>query len=589
MITKRTLHYSIIALSFFSISTMYGLTTLQHWDPSPIFSANDSMMPPNSQFLDLKQARMKNETPSKKRSFGINLSGFIQGASTAYGYDGCDEYGTVCGSPQNGFEMGDFRGTMYAMGLFLGKNPNNGHSIWVDTADSEDGIVTDITCASIGLFFADNRSECLQDIAMKLSGNEPQCGNTCTNATCSPTTTGATPLVFQNIPTGTTTLPTTICCPSIFHAASLARDTVYFGAFSMPIEYRKQGFRWELNFNWGDYVGLTVQSGFANIKQKFLSAYTGQTSVGQTNYGPYSISNVPNVCTSTSPTPCPTIAPLSSLYYALNKAGSPQISPNADAQALFNSQISNNLENILNPDCGHNQGICSFDQYSVEDIRFFLTVKYPYDVIRGDRDIDGDNWPYMIFTPYAYIAGTAPVAKKIDYRNLLSLPFGNNGHGSIGGAGGMTFDFVESIEVGFEGGVTYFFPRTECNKPFPTHKLQRVLYPFSTDVRTSPGLNGHFKAMMDAYQFLPHVNFWFVYEIIEHRQDCFKVCDSTKAQYFVPGILECKSDWRAQFFNAGLSFDIQPGMQASIAWQQPITPRNAYYPVGLIGSINFMF
>ncbi|MCX5924423.1 MAG: hypothetical protein NTZ68_03305 [Candidatus Dependentiae bacterium] len=573
MITKRILQSSIIALSFFSISTMYGLTTLQHWDPSPIFSANNCMVPPNSQFLDLVQARIKNETPSKNRAFGINFSGFIQGSSTAYGYNGCDQYGTDCGSPQNGFEMGDFRGTMYPMGLFLGPNPNkNGITIWKTGADPDDGIVNDITCDSIKAFF-DGKQECLEDIAMILSGNEAQCDPTCTNAQA---TTG---LIFNN-----TTTSGTVLCPSIFHAASLARDTVYFGAFSMPIEYRKQGFRWELNFNWGDYVGLTVQSGLANIKQKFVSAYTGQTSVGQTNYGPYSISNVPNI----PATGGTSSGPLSSLYNALNQATS-VATPNTTAQALFNSQISNNLENILNPECGHSKGICSFDEYSVEDIRFFLTVKYPYETNKYTKDMDGNHWPDMIFTPYAYVAGTAPVAKKIDYCNLLSLPFGNNGHGSIGGAGGMTFDFAESVEVGFEGGVTYFFPRTECNKPFPTHKLQRVLYPFSTEVRTKPGLNGHFKAMMSAYQFMPHVNFWFVYEIIEHRQDCYTVCDSTKAQYFIPSILECKSDWRAQFFNAGLSFDIQPGMQASIAWQQPISPRNAYYPVGLIGSINFMF
>ncbi|HSW68707.1 MAG TPA: hypothetical protein VLI69_00935, partial [Gammaproteobacteria bacterium] len=577
MITKRTLQYYIIALSFFSISTMYGATTLQHFDPAPIFSANDSMMPPNSQFLDLKQARMKDETPSRRRWFGLNFSGFIQGANTAYGYAGCNQYGTACGVPENGFEMGDFRGTMYVMGLFLGKNPKNSHSIWRDGADEEDGIVTDITCDSVRAFFAGEK-ECLEDIVMVLSGNEPQCGPPCTSGgtpTCSST---GTALIFNNS-------ANPLCCPSIFQAAALARDTIYFGAFSMPIEYKKQGFRWELNFEFGNYVGLTIQSGIVNMKQKFTTAYTNQTFTGQTNFGPYSISGVTAInATCTTTPPCP---PLSSLYNSLNTAGNATF-PNTAAQALFDSQISNNLDNILNPTCGHNQGICSFDQYSVEDIRFFFTVKYPYDRNAYTKAIDGDRWPDMIFTPYAYLAGSIPTAKKINYRNLLSLPFGNNGHGSFSAAGGMTFDFVESIEVGVEGGITVFIPRTEF-RPFPTHKLQRVLYPFSTNVRTTPGLNGHFKAMMNAYQFLPHVSFWFVYELIEHRQDCFKVCDEAIAQYFVPSILECKSDWRAQMFNAALVFDIQPGMQLSFAWQQSITPRNAYYPVALIGSINFLF
>ncbi len=224
----------------------------------------------------------------------------------------------------------------------------------------------------------------------------------------------------------------------------------------------------------------------------------------------------------------------------------------------------------------------------MEDVRVFLNLKKSYEPRRFTDNDPDDSWPDMIFTPYLTLAGSFPVAETTNYRNILSLPFGNNGHASAGAALGMTFDFTETIEVGFEGGATYFFPKNEF-RPFPTHKLQRLLYPFSTSVHTTPGTNWHANAMMSAYQFMPHISFWLTYEFIEHRRDCLTVIDSAKAQYFVPQVLEKQSDWRAQFFNAGLVFDIQPGMQASFVWQQPISPRNAYVPVSFMGSLSFMF
>ena len=561
MITKRTFLYVVIALNFCCVSDIHSnLTTLQFWDPSPIFSANDCMMPPNSQFLDLLQARYKDEKPNKNRAFGINLSGFIQASVTARGYNGCETYGSECGQPQNGFEMGDFRGTMYAMGLFLGKNPNNGNNIWSNGED--DGQVTNITPGSIADF---DLPECLEKIAMNLAGYAT-----------SPTQSNA--LVFNSV---TGNPPTSFTNPSIFHADSLARDSIYFGAFSLPITYKKQGFRFEANICCNDYIALTIQSGIVNMKQKFVPEYTNQSAVGQTNLGPYSISAVPANTGSTPPS-------LSALYTNLNSSSTPAVTPNSAAQTIFNQNISNNLADILDPTCGSTQGVYAFDKYSMEDIRMFLNLKKSYEPHRYTDNDPDDSWPDMIFTPYLTLAGSFPIAETANYKNILSLPFGNNGHPSAGAALGMTFDFTDTIEVGFEGGATYFFPRNEF-RPVPTHKLQRLLYPFATDVHTEPGTNWHANAMMSAYQFMPHVSFWLTYEFIEHHKDCHTVIDKAKAEHFVPQVIDKQSDWRAQFFNAGLVFDIQPGMQASFVWQQPISPRNAYVPVTFMGSLNFMF
>ena len=573
---------------------MAELTTLQHYDPAPNFSANDSMLPANSHFLDLKQARFKNEKPNKKRFFGFNISGFIQGASRAKGYSGQTDFGTVNGIPENGFEMGDFRGTMYAMGLFLGANPNNGNTIWainatsattpVSTTNDDARFITDCSIQAFDL------PPCLQEIAEAFAyGAATPIATPCNSG--NPTD----GLVFYNTGATPSSTVTEVNVPSIFSESALANDTTYFGAFSVPILYRKQGLRLEMNFNFTDDVQLTIQGGVANITQRYTNTIATQTTtsttscapVGQTARGPYSISGVATVC-ATGTTPL-TPSTISSLYANLNFQ-TLETSPVADAQALFNTYISNNLDAILDPDCGINQRACSFDETSVEDVRVTLTLQHAFDPNRYKADDDDeDSWPDMIFTPYVWAGATIPAAKEIDYTNLLSLPFGNNGHVSAGGGLGMTFDFAESVEIGFEGGLTYFFAKDEINKPFPTHPLQRVIYPFKTNVHTEPGYNWNIRALLNAYQFLKHVSFWFTYELVEHAKDKFTLCNTSQAQYFYPGVLECKSDWRGQFFNAAIVFDIQPGMQASFMWQQPISPRNAYYPVSIMGSINFLF
>lgn len=571
----------IIANTLFLTNLLFAeLTTLQHFDPAPNFSCNDSMMPPNSQFLDLKQAEWKNEVPCKKRGFGLTITGFIQGASRAKGYNGETNYGTVVGIPENGFEMGDFRGTMYAMGLFLGANPATGNTIWGTSATSGDlaeiANSQSITTTTIQNF---NLPDCLEDAMLNLSGN-------LVNGTVTTPPTNSA-LVFNSGAAASN-------IPSIFSEGQLARDTKYFGAFSMPILYRKQGVRFEANIDVNDCIQFTIQGGAANIQQKYTNTIATQTTtsstscapVGQTAPGPYSISNVATVCASGS---TGTSTVISSLYTNLNQTGSGfAAAPNTVAQTLFNKYISNNLDSLLDPDCGIDQSACAFDKSSIEDVRFTLTLQRAYDPRRFNSTDEDDTWPDMIFTPYVWVGGTAPVAKEIDYSNILSLPFGNNGHASAGGGLGMTFDFAESVEVGFEGGATYFFAKNE-HRPFPTSPLQRVIYPFSTDVRTQPGLNWNVKVLLNAYQFLKHVSFWFSYELVEHCKDSFKVCDSSQAEYFFPETLRCLSDWRGQFFNAAITFDIQPGIQASFLWQQPLAPRNAYYPVTIMGSISFMF
>ncbi len=612
----------IIALCLMIPNLIYpGLTTLKFFDPSPIYSANNSFMPPTSPFSNLKKARIKDEQPNKRRYINLNISGYFQKAVRAFGYNGVTQYGTVAGSTPNAFELGDFRGTMNVMGLFLGANPNNGKVIYDPKYESTE-YECYVTPCTIQEFYGKGKRECLQEIALGLiqarSISSPLPPNCFYATDCMDYTTPVTnPLVFKTCVNSTTGSSTTTpsCSPdftSIFDADVLAEDTTYFGAFSLPITYQQAGLRFELNLNFWDYVGITIQSGLGSMKQTYVNSIpapttfsisgTGTSSTscptftnGQTTQGPYSLSNIPNISVSGSTTTsCPNGNPIgTNLYGSLAQpleAGTPPFIPDGTAQAIFDEYVSNNIAEILNSDCMGSDPVCAFDRQGFDDIRVIANLQKTYEPfwMRHEEDDDEGCWSDVLFTPYIWIGGSVPTGTKINYRNILSLPFGNNGHASVGGGGGFLFDFAESIEVGVAASATYFLPRNET-RPFPTHDLQRILYPFDAHVRTQPGINWNFKALLNAYQFIKHVTFWFTYEFIDHQKDCFTILEKSKAQYFVPKVLTCKSDWKMQFFNAAVVFDIMPGIQFSFVWQQPISPRNAYYPVGLMGSLNFLF
>ena len=633
MMIKRTFLLSCAIINCFSEQLFANLTTMQYWDPSPIYSANNYLMPPNSNLLNLRKARKKDMKPSHDKRFSIGLTGFVQAASRAYDWYGCNTYQSWCGNNSGlsqgglGNQMGDFRGTLAAMPLFLGNDPS-GNSIFgkdiYSLTEKTKSIFYDqtdtrlITLASIDKTLL---PENLKNIAKIFSGAVSPSGGI--NSTCTATTGNSDKdqAAFLFLPAGTSTTPAlTDTVPSVFSQDYLSQDTSFFGAFSLPLEYRKAGLRLELAIEPTDWLGLTIQTGFVNIQQTTTGLMSidpvleamAQVTSGTAYATPLTLfSNLPNV----------------NLYgmVGTDAVGTPPYGTSvpSNVQTLFDDYISNNQEELFDSENGIDLSTCNFDYCSVEDVRVILSFKHIYDIDRYTKDTDDEfDWPDMIFTPYAWIGASAPVAKKQQYNKLLSLPFGNNGHASVGGAVGFMFDFVDSIEVGFEGGATYFAPNKVC-RPVPNHPLQRVAYPYWTTVNVHPGINCNFKAHMNAYQFINHVSFWATFEVIQHRKDHYNLCNgqdnfitkpltntiytysgtatpnctdsdpvnigTKKEQIFYPEKLSCNSDWRMQFLNMAVIFDIQPGMQAGFVWQQPISPRNAYYPVSLLATFNFMF
>lgn len=642
MIKIRTFLLLGILVSCCSHELFSNLTTLQHWDPSPIFAANNYLMPPNSYLVNMRKARKKDMKPNDKRCFGITISGFVQGSCKAYNSVGCTPYQGFCDQDlstesSKEFQMGNFRGTLNGLGAFLGNDPN-GNSIWDTTLYASTGIgpvpnksifsnPDDTRLLTNDSITKTKLPSCLQDIAKVFAGiiNPANDASLSDCPTTNPSKSDSA-FIFNAVSGttyctgGTSTAPSTstgcaqTTTPSIFSEDMLAKDKVFFGAFSLPLDYKKYGMRAELAWELSDAIGLTIQTGFVNIQQ--------------TSSGLISISDGSQTCITTNPNTTSAVTTCSTdetglwgqLFRVIDGDGSPATPPDLTAQSYFNQYFANNVDEIFDSECGLNINTCNFDAYSVEDIRCILSFKHTYDLDRyTEHDNDPDNWSDMLFTPYAWVGTSLPTAKEQCYKKLLSLPFGNNGHYSLGGGVGFMFDFLDSVEVGFEGGGTYFFEKC-IHRPVPNHPLQRVVYPYSTDVNVKPGFNWHFKANMNAYQFMNHVSFWATYEFIEHKKDRYCLSNNTnntkikkigyviqtptpttctaaapvslgtiEEQIFYPELLNCNSAWRAQFINLSLVFDIQPGMQASFVWQQPISPKNAYYPISIMGSFTFMF
>ncbi len=559
MIVKNKLLTCGIFFLCLSSQLSANITTLQSWDPIPFFNAANLNMPPDTQFCYGVKNRMLNTSQDKARRWGMNISPFVQKAIRAQQAD--NVYFGISGQYQTiatvgpGFQMGDYQGTAYLMGLFLGQD-TAGNSIWGGPNAVDTGITTDITAITVANTLLPKN---LQNAVIAL--------NDIINETPPPSTTppydvtapGPGAILFNN--------PSNIAntAPSILSQSVLQQDVMFFGAFSMPLAYQKSGFRWEVNFDFSDNIGFVARGGFCQITQRAAPPIDLSTQNTQLNGLP-------------------------GIYTQLNTVGNADINtgsgggiPVAQAQSTYLAWVSNNIDNLLDPTNGANYDITTFSQCGIEDVQLLGFFRYPFLLEPNDTT----KYASMIVTPYGMFGGTIPISGVREYSKLYALPFGNNGHPSFGGVLGVTFDFMQSIEFGFEFGATGFLEQTINDLPCPNHQLQRVLYPYTQNVRYQPGTNGQFAAVLNAYHFMRNTTFSFRYNYVQHARDTITLL--TPSQYFFPNYLENLTPWSSQMFIAALTFEIQPAIYLSVAWQGALSQRNAYCSNTILGSLNFQF
>lgn len=552
---SKKLLYSALFLCLPSILSA-DLSSLQSWDPYPIFNAANLNMPPDTQFVTLVKRQIIDNTPGKRRKIGINFSPYIQRAIKAQGTKpnqffgdystGIDESGNPI-AKQPGTEMSDYQGTPFPLGLLLGPD-ENGNSIWENNLDT--GITLDITTGTVG---ATSLPLNLQNAVLNLNGLGTD-------------QTAGDAIIFNRATNDTFT------SPSILSQSVLDQDPILFGAISIPLIYQKTGLRFEANFDISDNFGVIVKGGICQISQ--------------TAGNPITLSTVtpPTITSSGSITTQETIYSL--LNTVSNDAAQGQI-PLPLAQSTFNNWITNNTDDLLSANGGADYDISSFTAAGVEDLRLSFFARHTFAMVPKE---DEEKYASMLITPYGEIGCTVPLSSHRNYSEVYSLPFGNNGHFSAGGTIGITFDFVDSIEIGFEGGATLFASQDIYAMPCPNHELQRVLYPYRRDFNVAPGFNWHFGANMNAIEFIKNISFLFKYNYIQHSRDVLTpLAGSVGNEYFIPNMLEDLSPWSSQMFTAALDFKLQPGIYLSVAWQGALSQSNAYCSNTILGSLNFLF
>lgn len=303
--------------------------------------------------------------------------------------------------------------------------------------------------------------------------------------------------------------------PNSFPQYLLEDECKRVGYFSVPIRYRKTGIRFELQISPICDFGLTVRTGWAEIKQTYTRL----------------IDRIPtsSCCTEVEcpapPTPeivrcCPLNVDTSKIppEFLVSISKVPALLPRAELDPC--GMVGNPCqpryeaieEGLMEFDAAKRVfgqiGLdpCNFRETSIEDTYISLWFRHAFEInIRGNDPVDqngngrltncaactpaanqpgldeygrpidplsyhydtgcGDlcadtrycyDYSAFLFIPFISFNAALPTAKKLNRHQLFALPFGNDGHTGLGMDAGFDFDFFETIEFGFEAGFMHW-------------------------------------------------------------------------------------------------------------------------------------
>lgn len=307
------------------------------------------------------------------------------------------------------------------------------------------------------------------------------------------------------------------------------------GFLNFPVKYRKRGVRAEFDFQITDGFGIYLQTGFADICQT----------------GAFQLCNTGTAC-----------------------CADEKVTPENVRQYLVcqYKQIAEDL--------GYD--LCRFHEVGIEDFRVTAFWRRAFPVNK-----DREGWPEFLAIPFLELGGQIACGKQRCPTKVFSVPFGNNGHHSVGANVGIDLDFVDTIAIGGEAGFVHFFSRDYCNMPMPNNIYQSGIYPFKTDTKVCPGMNWQFGLKLQAYHFIDRLSCYFQYMMVSHRQDENKPqkCDTA----FTPQALTCRSCWQTQFGNISLYYDLSPAISFGLLWQAPFKQKGTYRSSTVLFSLSAFF
>jgi len=374
-----------------------------------------------------------------------------------------------------------------------------------------------------------------------------------------------------------------------------------FGFFAVPLKYRKYGVRCELGFHLIKDIGFRIQCGFAGICQRLEDVCfcydicsgaecqgSGTCVIKSSQDNKENLENEITRAAGTCPTCPPCVDNCKHTGYRLpidlsNCAcmnAMPVCTPSTGMAQIklqdVRFYLMDQLHTIAHELC---LDICDFNRCSIEDVRFSLFWRHIMEF-----NEDKDNWEHFLIMPFLETTFTAGVGDERNTSCVFSLPFGNNGHNAIELRGGLVIDFTETVELGFEAGVTHFFSKSFNCYRVPTSIYQSGIYPFTTAVTVCPGLNCFGGLKLATYHFLNRLSTFFQYVIVCHRDDRICLCKPDPA--FQTCVLERRSCWKTQMANIGFNYDISPNISLGVLWQAPLAQKRAYRSNSVLFSIN---
>jgi hypothetical protein len=369
------------------------------------------------------------------------------------------------------------------------------------------------------------------------------------------------------------------------------------GYFSVPIKYRKIGVRFEFNAQPFCDFGFTLQGGVSEIRQ------TVERLIDRSpNAGPE-----PNPALDSMPCPValcggqpfennfyrniPVLlpSPVNNSYYTDCNTCAPSecdmteptgIQCTNPYQEIENQLMVSTKASLIFNQIGLND--CNFEATSFEDVRVIFWWRHIFEINK-----DRCSWAYFLLTPSVEFNFIVPSAAKKKRKQLYSVPFGNDGHWSVGFDAGISLDFVETVEIAFYGGLNYFLPRDHHNYRMPTSVFQQSIFPFAASVKVKPGFNFDWKIVFNAYHFVDRLSAYADYVLVKHEADRISLLTPNSA--FLISKAECTTKFTSQFVNAALYYDISPNIQLGALAQFPVAQRNAYRSTTYLGTFHIVF
>jgi hypothetical protein len=185
--------------------------------------------------------------------------------------------------------------------------------------------------------------------------------------------------------------------------------------------------------------------------------------------------------------------------------------------------------------------------------------------------LEGKN--RALFTPFVSLNGSFDLGEPMNPDKILAMPFGNNGHKSLGGGAGFSLDFEDSFEIGAAMGISHYNCRQDIIR-VPNSIYQNGIYPYKTAVNIQPGNTWYLSTFMNSYHFEEDISCFAQYIYVNHNRDSFGLVTPNKD--FYPEVLGAKTPWSSHVLNLGLNYDVSNGLEIGCAAQIPLKQRNAH-------------